>query len=725
MISDNEETDYEEPKPRPSERPRPHARPHHRRARTRHERDDKSTVTTSTKSGVTGRSGGSRATGNSRQPPPKTIKDVISPSRVNRYHATSFNAMKENLLQESSALNQNPKLRNVNKGPHKSPDEGYYSKQSESTPLAPSVQSAKSPTPVPSKSTHQPNGSNDTANTKTTIKTTTTVTSNGKNKDGDTVSTADRLGVREGNVYLDHVKTQVGLEKTRDDEPSNKRQGAPSRSSLKETKTTQNKDSSGPKDKSSKPDSRASGDEKEIRQQQNIASNIGSKPQTNGNTTVNNGVNISNTTQTTTKTYTTTTVSKSPTKSIANNKPLSPSRSNTRTNTITTVIDTKTKQGTQPGLDSNKKTSTSNEGLFLTQNDDEDDKEVTQITSSSKQATTLKQSELGSRATLNQGRSSVLNGHTSNSKQDTTLKQSEQGSRATLNQGRSSVVNGQAHHRKPSTVLVSKTTPYQSQASLKDPSRRPSVAGSTREPTDHRHMNGHVSPTRADEKAETKPGVASNKATDNNTDKRPPERSVNDAASKTSKSTTKKSGVVYKKAEPKPQTRQSRSKTPVRKQPLAQNGDIKMNREEYESMNQNKAKKPSGRRSKSPKTRKRSNSGGKRGGSRKRSTSGERARNRSTSREQKTTTPTASRFPDIVSKAVAAEKPPESPKPAANQWRDLVNKYMRQPSPKIGRTDDRSLLDSNLDTDDEEDDIFTRMTKRYHLSVDSDSDPDL
>ena len=167
--------------------------------------------------------------------------------------------------------------------------------------------------------------------------------------------------------------------------------------------------------------------------------------------------------------------------------------------------------------------------------------------------------------------------------------------------------------------------------------------------------------------------------------------------------------------------------------------DTKMKREDYEKHG------PERSRTRTPR---RSRSRDKKG--RKRSTSRSKERKRSTSRDKKrgkgkaqgkTRFPEIDRRPNSIARTSPAsqktkthvsrsEKVDEtvtekelSPKSGAEQWRDLVQKYMRQPSPKIGKPENRALLDASFDTDDDDEDIFTRAQKRYALSI-SDGDSD-
>ena len=67
-----------------------------------------------------------------------------------------------------------------------------------------------------------------------------------------------------------------------------------------------------------------------------------------------------------------------------------------------------------------------------------------------------------------------------------------------------------------------------------------------------------------------------------------------------------------------------------------------------------------------------------------------------------------------------------SEKQGAAKWKDLVQKYIREPSPVVGKREDLSVLQTKVDTDDSgsEADIFERAKRRYALDVDEDSDDD-
>lgn len=173
----------------------------------------------------------------------------------------------------------------------------------------------------------------------------------------------------------------------------------------------------------------------------------------------------------------------------------------------------------------------------------------------------------------------------------------------------------------------------------------------------------------------------------------------------------------------------SRSHTPNRSRKTSnpKHSDSRMSHEDYER--------------KGSKTRQRD---------RKRSTSRERKRSVSRERKHSQQQTSKSRFPEIEKRdgrlSVVPFSEPKSErkvsvkeeedtheidisssKPAgAKQWKDLVSKYLRQPSPKVGKTEDRKLLETNLETDDDDDeiDIFERAKKRYLLNVSDDDSED-
>ncbi|KAL3863584.1 hypothetical protein ACJMK2_005335 [Sinanodonta woodiana] len=59
-----------------------------------------------------------------------------------------------------------------------------------------------------------------------------------------------------------------------------------------------------------------------------------------------------------------------------------------------------------------------------------------------------------------------------------------------------------------------------------------------------------------------------------------------------------------------------------------------------------------------------------------------------------------------------------------NNWRVNLDKYLSQPETGIDRTDERSLLSTKINDDDEDDmsDIFERARRKYNLDIDDDDD---
>ncbi|XP_052771685.1 uncharacterized protein LOC128211208 isoform X4 [Mya arenaria] len=725
--SDNEDIDDEperiRPKPRDRQRPaRP--RPQHRRSRdVRSDRDDRSSMTTTTKSGHTGVSGTSRTTGSRKPAPSKNIKDIISTRRKERYQATSFETMKENLLKDSDTLNRSNNVQKFTAHSDKSPDEGYSSKVSES------VKSEENARPIGRSMRTPPDSPVQKNVTKTTVTKVTKTTHTGGKKDDDTVSTASKWKVNEGNVYLDHTETQMGSMNQKSDSTTKR---IPSRTPSRVSKASFRQESKLPShSESPTKDKNLSLDTKQAsRAPSRISEQLASKENKNAK--------------------------RAPSRtSFANNDAsVATNTSNKTTVTTTTTTVTQENKRTPSNTDSRTAPKDNSSAVFLTQTgDDDEEKSHSDVTAID-----------------------AVNEVNRSFHEDSVTKKtpSVNASRETISAGRSSVMGSQSQNKKPSSILVSKNTPTGANGSLRESEKQPKRVSVVDNPhrsetpvqSDYRNMNGHASPyakSTTSDKPVPKTSVTHNVnkrvtekvveheyerghgAHPNQVKKVPqkqnePTKNLDNDALVSKKITYQDRNKQTLVSNPKlkrlskdsgqtNQTRPSRSRTPIGDGRTAVNGDIKMNRDEYEKKNAGKPKKSTGRRSKSPGTRKRSSSSGRKGRGRKRSTSGERARKKSTSRERKHAV-TPSRFPDIQKKngkwevSVQEEEKVTEVAPAASQWRDLVNKYIRQPSPKVGRTDDRSLLDSNLDTDDEDEDIFTRMQKRYDLSVNSDSDRD-
>ena len=84
-----------------------------------------------------------------------------------------------------------------------------------------------------------------------------------------------------------------------------------------------------------------------------------------------------------------------------------------------------------------------------------------------------------------------------------------------------------------------------------------------------------------------------------------------------------------------------------------------------------------------------------------------------------------SRVEETETETVRTLTPEE--KQGAGKWRDLVQKYLREPSPVIGETEDRSVLQTRIESEEDtesETDIFERARRRYALDVDDDDDDD-
>ena len=181
--------------------------------------------------------------------------------------------------------------------------------------------------------------------------------------------------------------------------------------------------------------------------------------------------------------------------------------------------------------------------------------------------------------------------------------------------------------------------------------------------------------------------------------------------------------------------------------------DEKMNREDFENRNKAQTREhPERDRSPGP-TQARSKSRERKGPAPKKG-KGKQPATRAT-KDRKVTGPTRkqgkSRFPDIdendrtVSNARATPKTQTkrtvnydevetetirtvtpSEKQGAAKWKDLVSKYLREPSPVVGKKEDLSVLQTKMDTDDSgsEADIFERAKRRYALDVEDESDDD-
>ncbi|XP_052226940.1 uncharacterized protein LOC127841853 isoform X2 [Dreissena polymorpha] len=742
--SDNDDTDIEEPevRERPKERRHYHSRPHHRRSRdVHHVRDDKSSVTvTTTKSSVR----------NTRKQPPKTIKDLIS-QRKNRYQATSFSAMKEDLLKDSVSLNKSEQLRkfsdnnsNINKYSPKLSDSGYSSKQIDSAasssiarPVDRGMRTPPdSPVPAPSRS-----------HVSKTYVTTTVVQTTQKSetpKEIDVTSTVSRWKVDAGNVFLDHAETQMALDTARDKKYHDiKNAKQPSRAPSRISKASVRHDTTVVTESTTKEHTRDTKPRAPSRFSVKDPPSNQDAQQRSRAPSRNEGV-VKNVTSTTTEITSTSTTTVTPL-NTSNTSQLQ--RKPSRTSIVPSETTPKPTISTGSQQTFRQEPSPSSGSVFLTQTVESGDPTA--------------------------DKSKQQNGMTDDSK----LRHQSpvHASQETPNRdGRTSVVAG-SQYMKTSNIPVSRDTPMVPKVSPennKTPEKTTeSSINGTRSKSPEKPtkpvMNGHASPTRRDpndHRDASQPKVTKSINVSENIVERHIDRNNRDVSKNVHPGKVRKapvkSGETHldmqhndllstrkfdlhdrTKQNETPKLKRKRvsgadkkttrsSRTPTRNGNEA-NGDITMRREDYE--NQVQPKRPQRKTSKSPSNRKRSTSRGR--GDRKRSLSRDRQRKRYVSKERRKSTRTPSRFPDIengtrvsvnrnVKEDVHETEKSVTPKPE-NRWRDLVNKYTRQPSPKIGKTDDRSLLDANLESDDDDEDIFTRMTKRYNLRVNSDSEEDV
>lgn len=688
---------------------------------------------------------------------------------TNRYKASSFTAMKTDLVKDSDLLNKNerlkkiqsefPKTENLNKSDFVQTEASKPKSHRETSPeIQPAPTIHKTPTASPvSYRTQSP----DQQKTKATVKVTTTVT---------TETTTDESGdkkewkVNDGNVYLDNMETQMAIETARNRiDEARKPSRAPSRASNKvEDKSTNGQPST--KSNASRAPSRISFRSK---QEQSVSKDL--RP------------------------------------------PRAPSKVSILTSESKDADVTKTKshgrhsrasihpitadQSPAKTQDSNEKlpnnVSKKTETIFLTETVTESVKNSSRKPSSSQELGHQKEENVQAKSL----RDSQINvKQVSRHNSISSVQPQKQIS------GRTSVVGiASTTGRVSPTVEKQVKAPHRRESyidKLSDKVKRKesnAEKSSVRnvEPqdkhTDTKQMNGHVSPARRSSGNDNKDSrtvfsksvnVSENVSETTHSDikkvKEPVRRQVshepkentdnrdNDLFStrKASiydrkegnsekpkhkgKPAQKKETLVSKKG---PARRRSRSRTPQRDHnKMNGNDDIKMNRKEYEMMGHD-GNRPS-RRSAS---KERSNRSGRRSTSRGRKASVSKGRKRSVSSERKKGKKASvgkSRFPDIRKKdgqwEIKARSPSQTvsktesvneyttervitPKPTgANQWKDLVEKYLRQPSPKVGKTDDRSLLDSNIDDDDDDDDmdIFTRAQMKYKLNVDQTDDDD-
>ncbi|KAL4231714.1 hypothetical protein ACF0H5_009290 [Mactra antiquata] len=697
--SDGDDTDAEATprKSRATNIRRPE-RSYNRKPRERkHITDDKSYYSSKT----------SRSKASSRKPAPKTMKELMdrrhkTPQPVNRYTASSFAAMKLDLLKDSAALNQNKKLNtaksNTNSKATENKSETKVEPQRERSPVIKEVKT-----------------------TTTTKEETVETTTNEQNKPAGEVTT-----------YLDNMETQMAIDTKRNkiDEPTPQPSRVSSRVDVKS-------DSKTPSRTQSRVSYRNTQNSQDMSSQRDIR-----PPRAPSRTSVltSESKNIdavmkSNKPQQRR-------FSKSSIMPIDENQP----SGNTSQNNVNTNSDTKSVTSV------NKSVINVKEPIKNGVNGDK----VSQTNSKTNMGSRISVKRTNSIASLQQRSSrttsvdiSNMNGRVSPTierKNESPKRKESVSDKVSIrkmlanndDKTRPSVANSiYSQDSKKNETTVPKTTvtknvttseQVQEKITEKEikPQRKPSLVrrDSYRSNIENEDPLTTKKVTRHDKRSQSfNPGDRS----------RPSDLSSN----KDSTTTTKSKKGPFK--------RRARSRTPQRKS-FQENGygpsepDIKMDRDQYEQLGHD-GKRPhrnrSGTRNGSDRSRKRSVSGG-----RKKSVS--KGRKRSLSRDRKKPTTTNSRFPDIKKKDGEWKILPKSsvqtvsrseqedeyvtervvtPKPA-NQWQDLVSKYLRQPSPKIGKTEDRSLLDSNM-TDDEEDDemdIFKRAQMRYKLNVDATDD---
>ncbi|XP_060570643.1 uncharacterized protein LOC132728934 isoform X2 [Ruditapes philippinarum] len=744
-------------------------RPQHSRSRNgRHIRDDKSYKSSQSKT--------SQASQSTRSKPiPRTMKDLLNQRRkseapVNRYKASNFTSMKADLLKDSNFLNKNDKL--------KKPQSELQNVEVSSKPEPNEKQSRdKSPEKEPTivKTADKP-FTTDASPVKTTTTVTTTQVSTVKTETttADTNDTDEKKEwkIKEGNVFLDNMETQMAIETARDHiDNRNSQKDAPSRLSNHTDIKLQNGHSPKSLEKpASRTPSRISFRNK---QEQSTSDEQRRPPRAHSRSSL-----------FTTEIKPIKPPSRAPSRVSLNpineiksqGKKENDDKTNVRTET---VFVTETVTETVNGSSSNTQQKTSIPGSKQNVRLDSRRNSI-----SSLQPQPLNGFKEGSRrnsiiSTQNQkhvsGRTSVVGIATNNGRVSPAIEKQRQPAnniekdvnrqnkttdRKTSISEKTSVLNGDVTvktvtnniQRNDNVSTDSKQTNNDNSSPKKVVTKSVNVSEDVTENVIDTHKTS-VSKN----KQVHKPDITDRRRSDDNSN-----RSNNDARSRNKPSSNhspeskdvkenpKHGGEIHKKESSKtkktPAGRRSRSRTPQRKQSMNGTGDIKMNMDEYEKMGHD-GKRPS-RRSGSKERgsngrRRRSTSGGRKAskGGRKRSRSSERKKSKS-------------RFPDINKQdgkwKITARSPSRTversedvneyttervitPKPAgANQWKDLVEKYLRQPSPKVGRTEDRSLLDSNItdddDDDDDEMDIFKRAQMKYQLSVgktdDEDSDMD-
>lgn len=714
VTSDNDDTDIED-SPRNEPRRRTHNQPQrsHARRRARDHPDDKSTITSTTKTGST-KSKASKQT-------PKTMREMLEKRQqaTNRYRASGFDTMKENLLKDSIKLNKNESLNKMTtKIPAQKeelPNNSIDTKEGFASSAGLNMGTSSS-SPVPAKCENI---------VKQSVKTVTTVTTKTtENREPDTISTWTYQG-GQTNGYLDEAETQVGIDTARDKErqvqlPSSQPSRATSRTSVSPGKITF---------PDRKPSQRASS--RQSVQVTNGATKDLPPVRPPSRTSVISKDPQTIETTVTTKTFTT-----------------------QRRESKSSFVHEQSRSKSNPAASQTSVAEKNQEPTFITEAGNDTQRTNTDIRPLSRQ-----QMDKSVRASYDnlQATSSHRNSDVSVQKQPYKKPANILVSRNNINASQESVTQNAKQPDKHSsnkqeTLTNSHVSPTAKQNATDD-NKQSSVSPVTKLEKDSertRSMNNtgntqtHVTRSvNVQEHIETTDvGTNLSNASSTKAKQQSSKKSHKNVQMENSDVFSTKKAIYHDKnkehSTPKPrtkmdtskgkkqQTRRSRSRSPSK----ANSHDVVMKREEYEDKGhvRRRGSKRSTSRDTSPRGRKRSTSRSRRG--RKRSVSKE--------RERKKTPPTKSRFPDIVKKdgkweitakstTVTEEEteriitPKPSNKTTENQWKSLVEKYIRQPSPKIGKADDRSLLDSNFDDDDDDDmDIFKRASKRYNLDDDDD-----
>lgn len=708
-ISDGDDTDMEET-PRKS-RATPHRRPErsYKRPRQRkHISDDKSYHSSKT----------SRSKASSR-PPPKTMKELMSRRQtnapqppVNRYKASNFAAMKSDLLKDSAILNKNMKL----------PSGGSGRDGSTKVP-EPVVTEKKSNTPpenTEQQRTQSPVKTNVVTKTSTEVDTIVTSVTNNEVKKTPEVST-----------YLDNMETQMAIDTARDkiDEPTPQPSHTNSRVDIK---TDQKVASRTP----SRVSYRTSQHSQDLSSQKDLQ-----PPRAPSRISV-----------ATTESKIIDTVMKS-------NRP--PQRRFSKSSIMPIDEDRASGSG---GIQNGTTVTTKTETLVTeTVKNNVEDTKVNGIANNETEDKKVSKSEVGSTISVRQdvrrnsitsvkrpSRTTSVDISSTNGRMSPTIERKHESphrKNSTVDRVsiRSMLANTDNKHRGSVSTKVSETVTNGSPKTRTTVTKNVSTSEKVNETTNDITIPPKHTLVRKDSNRsiyENEDILSTKKAPINA--KRSQSFNPNDKQPPRERPSKRKSSQMKKE-----QTRRA-SRSPQRKTSQfnghGPSDDVKMDREQYEKLGHDgnrPTRHRSGSRDGSNRGRKRSTSGGRKKSvpkTRKRSVSGDRKKSNLKSRfpdikkkdgEWKITArspiQTVSRKENVVEDEYVTERV-ITPKPA-NQWQDLVSKYLRQPSPKIGKTEDRSILDSNM-TDDEDDDdmdIFKRAQMRYKLNVtqtDDESDDD-